>query len=62
VRCEEVGILSRDRRFSPSAERNKAPISEVLSQVLSERGIVLEVGNGTGQHVLQFARAMPNLI
>ena len=60
--CEEVGTLPSDRLFSPSAERNKAPISEVLSQVLPERGIVLEVGSGTGQHALQFARAMPNLI
>ena len=34
VRFEEVGILPSDRLFSPSAERNKAPISEVLSQVL----------------------------
>ena len=62
VRYEEVGILPSDRLFSPSAERNKAPISEVLSQVLPERGIVLEVGSGTGQHALQFARAMPKLI
>jgi len=54
--------LPSDRLFSPSAERNKAPISEVLSQVLPGRGIVLEVGSGTGQHALQFARAMPNLI
>ena len=51
-----------DRLFSPSAERNKASISEVLSRMLPERGIVLEVGSGTGQHVVQFARAMPNLI
>jgi len=62
VRCEELGVLSSDRLFSPSAERNKGPISEVLSQVLPERGVVLEVGSGTGQHVVQFAQAMPNLI
>ena len=62
VRCEELGVLSSDRLFSPSAERNKGPISEVLSQVLPERGLVLEVGSGTGQHAVQFARAMPNLI
>ena len=62
VRCEDLGVLSSDRLFSPSAERNKGPISEVLSQVLPERGVVLEVGSGTGQHVVQFARAMPNLI
>jgi hypothetical protein len=53
--------LLSDRLFSPSAERNKGPISEVLSQVLPERGVVLEVGSGTGQHVVQFARAMPKL-
>ena len=62
MRCEELGVLSSDRLFSPSAERNKGPISEVLSQVLPERGVVLEVGSGTGQHVVQFARAMPKLI
>ena len=60
VRRDE--ILPSDRLFSPSAERNKAPISAVLSSVLPERGIVLEVGSGTGQHVVQFARAMPNRI
>ena len=44
VRCEALGVLSSDRLFSPSAERNKGPISEVLSQVLPECGVVLEVG------------------
>jgi len=62
VRCEELGILPSDRLISPSAERNKGPISEMLSLVLPESGVVLEVGSGTGQHVVQFARAMPNLI
>jgi hypothetical protein len=62
VQGEELGVLSSDRLFSPSAERNKAPISEVLLQVLPERGVVLEVGSGTGQHVVQFARAIPKLI
>ena len=54
--------LANHRLVSPSAERNRAPISEVLSQVLPERGVVLEIGSGTGQHVVHFARAMPNLI
>ena len=62
MRCEELSVLPSDRLVSPSAERNKAPISAVLSQVLPERGVVLEVGSGTGQHVVEFARAMPNLI
>ena len=62
MRCEALSVLPSDRLVSPSAERNKAPISAVLSQVLPERGVVLEVGSGTGQHVVEFARAMPNLI
>jgi hypothetical protein len=62
VRCEELGSLANHRLVSPSAERNRAPISEVLSQVLPERGVVLEISSGTGQHVVHFARAMPNLI
>ena len=62
MRCEELSVLPSDRLVSPSAERNKAPISAVLSQVLPEYGVVLEVGSGTGQHVVEFARAMPNLI
>ena len=62
MRCEELGALENHRLVSPSAERNKAPISEILSRVLPERGVVLEIGSGTGQHVMHFARAMPNLI
>jgi Protein of unknown function (DUF938) len=61
VRCEGLDALANDRLVSPSAERNRAPISVVLAQVLPERGVVLEVGSGTGQHVVHFARAMPNL-
>jgi hypothetical protein len=62
VRCEELGALANHRLVSPSAERNRAPISQALSQVLPERGVVLEIGSGTGQHVVHFARAMPNVI
>ncbi len=62
MRCEEWGSLAHHGLVSPSAERNRAPISKVLSQVLPESGVVLEVGSGTGQHVVHFARAMPNLI
>jgi Protein of unknown function (DUF938) len=62
VRCEELAVLPSDRLVSPSAERNRGAISAVLSQALPERGVILEVGSGTGQHVVQFARSMPNLI
>ena len=50
-----------DRFASPSAERNKDPISGILKDVLPREGLVLEIGSGTGQHVVHFGRVMPHL-
>ena len=46
---------------SPSAERNKGPILDVLARVLSRRGLVLEIASGTGQHVVHFSKALSDL-
>src|SRR4029078_10540899 len=45
----------------PAAERNKGPILDVLARVLPRRGGVLEIARGTGQHVMHFAKALPDL-
>ena len=48
-----------DRPFAPAAERNRAPILEVLRSAFSDRRRVLELGSGTGQHAVHFAAGMP---
>lgn len=44
---------------SPSAERNKQPILEVLQSLLPDSGRALEIASGTGQHVVWFAQHLP---
>lgn len=61
MRCEDLDASSDGRLWSPSAERNRGPIADVLSSVLPAVGVVLEIGSGTGQHVVQFARVTPGL-
>lgn len=43
-------------RHSDACERNKDPILERLREVLPESPRVLEIGCGTGQHAVHFAR------
>jgi hypothetical protein len=49
------------RRHAPAALRNLAPIAAVLADWLPERGTMLEVASGTGEHVVAFARRFANL-
>lgn len=50
------------RRSAPHVARNAGPIADVLRGVLPERGFVLEMASGTGEHVLHFAREFPKLL
>jgi SAM-dependent methyltransferase len=45
----------------PAPERNKDAILDVLRRVLPPSGTVLEIGSGTGQHAVHFARHLPAL-
>ncbi len=47
--------------YSEACEQNKEPILAVLREVFTEPGLILEIGAGTGQHAVHFARALPHL-
>lgn len=48
--------------FAESCEQNKHAILEILRQEFAEVQQVLEIGSGTGQHAVFFARELPHLI
>ena len=48
--------------YSESCDQNKAPIFEVINPLLQDKQHVLEIGSGTGQHAVYFAKKMPHLI
>jgi len=62
VVVEDCSPTGDARQFSPSAARNCRPIREVLTRVLPKKGIVLEIGFGTGEHAICFAKALPKLV
>ena len=47
--------------ISEACERNKGPILAVLTECFAQRTQVLEIGSGTGQHAVHFARHLPHL-
>jgi SAM-dependent methyltransferase len=49
------------KEFSQACENNKAPILAVLRTHLARSRSVLELGSGTGQHAVYFARHLAHL-
>ena len=54
-------MTSSSLPVSPAAERNKQPILEILRAHLPHAARVLEIGSGTGQHAVHFARHLPGV-
>jgi hypothetical protein len=50
-----------EKRCAPATLRNRDAIVDVLRTVLPERGLVLELASGSGEHVVYFARSFPEL-
>ena len=56
--------IKKNKSFmdTPTFHRNHKFVVEVLNQHLSTTsGDVLELASGSGQHVVAFAKALPNL-
>ncbi|MDG5748838.1 DUF938 domain-containing protein [Qipengyuania sp. XHP0207] len=49
------------KRHAPATARNVRPIGDVLEQELPEKGMVLEIASGTGEHAVAFAARFPAL-
>jgi hypothetical protein len=50
------------RRSAPAATRNREPIAEILAEWLPNKGVVLEIASGTGEHAIHFAERFPQLV
>ncbi len=55
------GPAAGHRRSAPAALRNREHIAQVLREWLPDRGLVLELASGTGEHVTYFAQQFPHL-
>nr|WP_298682544.1 DUF938 domain-containing protein [uncultured Dongia sp.] len=53
--------MTDPRLFAPATQRNRDPILNVLRDVLPKSGTVLEIASGSGEHVIHFARHLPDL-
>ena len=60
-RFYEAAAGADARRSAPAVLRNREYIAEVLCEWLPERGLVLEVASGTGEHAVFFAECFPAL-
>src|SRR5512143_1403922 len=49
------------KQRAPATARNREPIREILARELPERGTVLEIASGSGEHAVHFAAAFPAL-
>lgn len=50
-----------EKPYSDACDRNRDPILGVLKEWFIQPGVALEIGAGTGQHAVHFARHLPHL-
>ncbi len=55
-------VSTDSRLHAPAVQRNRDPILAALRPILPQRGLVLEVASGSGEHVVHLAAALPGLV
>ena len=55
-------FLLDNRLFFPATQRNKIYIGDVLSKIPLKKGVVLEIGSGSGEHGIEFQKRFPEII
>ncbi|MEH6701831.1 DUF938 domain-containing protein [Parasphingorhabdus sp.] len=50
-----------EQRHAPATVRNRDAIVQVLRDILPDQGNILEIASGTGEHVVYFGMAFPDL-
>lgn len=53
--------MTYKKDYAPACDRNSGVILDVLGRILSNTNTVLEIGSGTGQHAVYFARNLQHL-
>ena len=51
-----------NRLFYLATERNRDSIGKVLSKLLLNKGFILEIGSGSGEHGVEFQKRFPEII
>lgn len=50
-----------NKPYSESCDQNRKPIFNIIKPLLADKKNLLEIGSGTGQHAVYFAKSLPHL-